>query len=203
VLQYIAALFKKPVEPDASVLLIYDKNVEVCDATGDWQGSAAGLLKQTQKFLHMQQVKEGDKVKVHYHGRLTDGTTFDSSEGREPLEFEVGSGSVIPGFDEGVKGMAVGDKKTVNIPADQAYGDRQDELIMEFPKDRFPADMVPEVGLQLMMNNGAGQNFPVTIVEVKEDSVTLDANHQLAGQELVFDLELVGIEGKSPLIIMP
>jgi FKBP-type peptidyl-prolyl cis-trans isomerase 2 len=151
----------------------------------------------------MQQVKEGDKVKVHYHGRLPDGTTFDSSEGRQPLEFEVGSGAVIPGFDNGVMGMAVGEKKTVNIPADEAYGERQPELVMEFPKERFPEDMNPEVGMQLMMNNGAGQSFPVTIVEVKEDIVTLDANHQLAGQDLIFDLELVDIEGKSPLIIMP
>jgi len=150
----------------------------------------------------MQQVKQGDKVKVHYHGRLTDGTTFDSSEGRTPLEFEVGSGAVIPGFDDGVMGMSVGDKKTVNIPADQAYGPRVDELVMDFPKDRFPEDMVPEVGMQLMMNNGSGQQFPVTIVGVKEDSVTLDANHHLAGQELVFDLELVDIESKSRIITL-
>jgi len=150
----------------------------------------------------MQQVKQGDKVKVHYHGRLTDGTTFDSSEGRSPLEFEVGSGAVIPGFDDGVMGMSVGDKKTVNIPADQAYGPRVDELVMDFPKDRFPEDMVPEVGMQLMMNNGSGQQFPVTIVGVKEDSVTLDANHHLAGQELVFDLELVDIESKSRIITL-
>lgn len=150
----------------------------------------------------MQQVKQGDKVKVHYHGRLTDGTTFDSSEGRTPLEFEVGSGAVIPGFDNGVMGMAVGDKKTINIPADQAYGPKVDELVMDFPKDRFPEDMVPEVGMQLMMNNGAGQQFPVTIVEVKEDAVTLDANHQLAGQDLIFDIEIVDIEGKSRIITL-
>lgn len=150
----------------------------------------------------MQQVKQGDKVKVHYHGRLTDGTTFDSSEGREPLEFEVGSGAVIPGFDNGVMGMSVGDKKTVNIPAEEAYGPRVDELVMDFPKERFPEDMVPEAGMQLMMNNGAGQQFPVTIVDVKEDSVTLDANHQLAGQDLIFDLELVDIESKSKIITL-
>ncbi len=150
----------------------------------------------------MQQVKQGDKVKVHYHGRLTDGTTFDSSEGRTPLEFEVGSGAVIPGFDDGVMGMSVGEKKTVNIPADQAYGPRVEELVMEFPRDRFPEDMVPEAGMQLMMNNGSGQQFPVTVVEVKEESVTLDANHHLAGQELVFDLELVDIESKSRIITL-
>lgn len=151
----------------------------------------------------MQQVKKGDTVKVHYHGKLTNGTTFDSSEGREPLEFEVGGGMVIPGFDDGVTGMAIGEKKTIHIPADQAYGPKQEEMIMEFPRDRFPADMVPEVGMQLNMSNGSGQNFPVTIAEVREAVVVLDANHPLAGEELVFDLELVAIEGGSPLIIMP
>ncbi|MFZ6024948.1 MAG: FKBP-type peptidyl-prolyl cis-trans isomerase [Bacteroidota bacterium] len=151
----------------------------------------------------MQQVKKGDTVKVHYHGKLTNGNTFDSSEGREPLEFEVGGGMVIPGFDDGVTGMAIGEKKTIHIPADQAYGPKQEEMIMEFPRDRFPAEMVPEVGMQLNMSNGSGQNFPVTIAEVREAVVVLDANHPLAGEELIFDLELVDIEGGSPLIIMP
>ncbi len=151
----------------------------------------------------MQQVKKGDKVKVHYHGKLTSGTTFDSSEGREPLEFEVGGGMVIPGFDNGVTGMAVGEKKTIHIPADEAYGPKQEDMIMEFPKDRFPEDMAPEVGMQLNMSNGSGQNFPVIITEVKEEAVVLDANHPLAGEDLIFDLELVAIEGASPLIIMP
>ncbi len=151
----------------------------------------------------MQQVKKGDTIKVHYHGKLVDGTTFDSSEGREPLEFEVGSGMVIPGFDEGVTGMAVGDKKTVSIPADEAYGPKQEDMIMEFPRERFPAEMVPEVGMQLNMNNGQGQSFPVVILEVQESVVILDANHPLAGQELIFDLELVEIKGAKPLIIMP
>lgn len=151
----------------------------------------------------MQQVKKGDTVKVHYHGKLTNGTTFDSSEGREPLEFEVGGGMVIPGFDDGVTGMAIGEKKTIHIPADQAYGPKQEEMIMEFPRDRFPEDMVPEVGMQLNMSNGSGQNFPVTIAEVREAVVVLDANHPLAGEDLIFDLELVAIDGASPLIIMP
>lgn len=150
----------------------------------------------------MQQVKNGDTVKVHYHGKLTDGSTFDSSEGREPLEFEVGSGMVIPGFDAGVTGMVVGEKKTVLIPVNEAYGSKQEDMIMEFPKDRFPADMVPEVGSQLNMSNGSGQNFPVVIVEVRDEVVILDANHPLAGEDLTFDLELVAIEAKS-LIIMP
>jgi peptidylprolyl isomerase len=98
--------------------------------------------------------------------------------------------------------MVIGEKKTIQIPVDQAYGPRQDEMVMEFPKDRFPADMVPEVGMQLNMSNGSGQNFPVVIVEVKDELVVLDANHPLAGQDLIFDLELVAIDAKS-LIITP
>lgn len=151
----------------------------------------------------MQQVKKGDTVKVHYHGKLTDGTTFDSSEGREPLEFEVGSGQVIPGFDDGVTGMAIGEKKTILIPADEAYGQKQEDMIMEFPKERFPEDMVPEAGMQLNMSNDQGQNFPVVIVDVKETVVILDANHPLAGEDLTFDLELVEITGSKSMIIMP
>jgi len=151
----------------------------------------------------MQQAKKGDTVKVHYHGKLTNGETFDSSKGREPLEFEVGGGMVIKGFDEGVMGMEVGEKKTINIPVDEAYGPRSEEMIIEFPKERFPAELQIEEGAQLMMSNEAGQNFPVLVAEIKEDSVMLDANHPLAGEELVFDLELVEIVGSKPLIIMP
>lgn len=151
----------------------------------------------------MQQAKKGDTVRIHYHGKLTDGNTFDSSAGREPLEFELGSGQVIPGFDEGVTGMAIGEKKTIHIPADEAYGQKQEEMIMEFPRTQFPPDVQPEVGMQLNMNNGAGQQFPVVIVEVRDDVVVLDANHPLAGKDLIFDLELVEIAGGSPLIIMP
>ena len=149
----------------------------------------------------MQQAQQGDKVKVHYHGTLRSGETFDSSEGREPLEFTVGSGQVIKGFDEGVKGMSVGEKKTVEIPVGDAYGEKSQDLIIEFPKEQFPADMTPEIGQQLMMSNGSGQSFPVIIKEVKEDSVLLDANHPLAGQELVFDIELVEIVPTSRIIL--
>ena len=150
----------------------------------------------------MQQAKSGDTVKVHYHGRLTDGTTFDTSSGRDPLEFKVGSGQVIKGFDDGVTGMAVGDKKTVTIPVVDAYGPKDDNMVIEFPRQNFPPDMEPQVGMQLNMTNGSGQVIPVVIVEVGEETVTLDANHPLAGQDLIFDLELVDITGGSR-IIMP
>ncbi len=149
----------------------------------------------------MQQVKSGDTIKVHYHGKLTDGTTFDSSEGRDPLEFEVGSGMVIQGFDEGVTGMAIGEKKTINIPADEAYGQKEEDRVMEFPMDRFPPDLQPEVGMQLNMSNGEGQDLPVLIAEVREDTVLLDANHPLAGEDLTFDLELVEIVKPKSMII--
>ncbi len=151
----------------------------------------------------MAQVKSGDTIKVHYHGKLTSGETFDSSAGREPLEFEVGSGMVIKGFDDGVTGMTVGEKKTINIPFNEAYGPKNPEMVIEMPKDRFPKDMEIEVGMPLGMSDQSGQQFQVTIVEIKEDVVMLDANHPLAGQDLVFDLELVEIVGGSPLIIMP
>lgn len=151
----------------------------------------------------MQKVKSGDRIKVHYHGRLTNGETFDKSEGREPLEFEVGTGMVIKGFDDGVTGMAVGEKKTINIPADEAYGPRNPEMIIEMPKDRFPKDMEVEVGMPLSMSDGQGQQFQVVVDEVREDAVILDANHPLAGEDLIFDLELVEIVGAKPLIIMP
>ena len=141
----------------------------------------------------MQQVKNGDTVKVHYHGKLTDGSTFDSSEGRDPLEFTVGSGQVIKGFDDAIVNMEVGEKKTVQIPVDHAYGERNEDMIMEYPKTEFPADMTPEVGMELHMSDNAGNVFPVVIAEVKDESVLLDANHPLAGEDLTFEIELVSI----------
>jgi len=141
----------------------------------------------------MQEVKAGDTVRVHYEGRLNNGHVFDKSEGRDPLAFEVGKGQVIKGFDDALVGMKVGDKKTVNIPVDQAYGERNENMVIEFPMSDFPEDMKPEVGLQLHMNDNQGNHFPVIITEVKQDSVILDANHQLAGQNLIFDIELVAI----------
>ena len=150
----------------------------------------------------MQQAKSGDTVKVHYSGRLTDGTTFDTSSGREPLEFKVGNGDVIKGFDDGVEGMQVGDKKTVHIPAEEAYGQKEDDRIIKFPRGNFPDNLSPEVGMQLNMTNGGGQVIPVTIVDMDTENVTLDANHPLAGQDLIFDIELVDIASSSR-IIMP
>lgn len=150
----------------------------------------------------MQQAQQGDKVRVNYHGKLKSGETFDSSEGREPLEFTVGSGQVIKGFDEGVIGMKPGEKKTVDIPVTDAYGEKNEDMIIEFPKDQFPADMNPEEGQQLMMSDGSGQSFPVLVKEVRETSVLLDANHPLSGQDLIFDIELVEIVPTSR-IIMP
>jgi len=141
----------------------------------------------------MRQVQKGDTVRVHYHGKLTNGETFDSSEGREPLEFQVGAGMMIKGFDDAVLGMETGDKKTVNIPAADAYGEYDEELLIEFPLDRFPKEMKPEVGMQLSMSNGEGQQFPVTIAGLKDDMVVLDRNHFLAGKELVFDITLTEI----------
>ncbi len=151
----------------------------------------------------MAQVKSGDKIKVHYHGKLDDGETFDSSEGRDPLEFEVGSGMVIKGFDDGVTGMIVGEKKTINIPFAEAYGPVNPEMIIEMPKDRFPEDLELGIGMPLMMSDQQGQQFQVKIVEIKEEVVMLDANHHLAGKDLTFDLELVEIVAPVSRIIMP
>jgi FKBP-type peptidyl-prolyl cis-trans isomerase 2 len=150
----------------------------------------------------MRQVKSGDKVKVHYHGRLTSGETFDKSEGREPLEFEVGSQMVIKGFDDGVTGMTVGEKKTIEIPFLEAYGPKNPEMVIDMPKDRFPADMQVEVGMPLGMSDGQGNQYQVVVTEIKDDVIVLDANHPLAGKDLIFDLELVEIVGDKPLIIL-
>lgn len=151
----------------------------------------------------MQQVKSGDTVKVHYSGRLTDGTTFDTSAGREPLQFEVGSGMVIAGFDNGVMGMIVGDKKTIQIPVTEAYGPKNPDMIIEFPASEFPEDLELEIGTRLNMTNGAGQIIPVVVTEIGQETVMLDANHPLAGEDLVFDIELVEIAPPPSRIIMP
>ena len=141
----------------------------------------------------MQQVKDGDKVSVHYHGKLNDGTTFDSSKGKEPLQFQVGSGQVIKGFDDAVIMMVPGETKIVNIPFLEAYGERNEDMIVEFPISEFPEDMNPEVGMELQMSDNEGNIFPVVVTEVHEETVVLDANHPLAGKDLIFEIELLSI----------
>ncbi len=141
----------------------------------------------------MAQVKSGDTVRVHYTGKLTSGEQFDSSAGREPLEFTVGAGQMIKGFDAAMPGMNLGEKKTINIPAADAYGEKDLNAVIEFPLENVPADMKLEPGMQLTLSNEQGQPFPVVVTGVKEEVVLLDANHFLAGEELVFDIELVEI----------
>jgi FKBP-type peptidyl-prolyl cis-trans isomerase 2 len=135
----------------------------------------------------------GDTVQVHYTGTLDDGTQFDSSRGREPLEVRLGAGQVIPGFDEALTGMAAGDSKTVTIPADRAYGTRRDEMVQQVPRSAIPADIDLKPGLGLSAEGPGGQRLSFVVVAFDEQQVTLDANHPLAGRDLTFDLELVSI----------
>ena len=141
----------------------------------------------------MAEVKSGDKVRIHYTGTLADGSIFDSSEGRDPLEFTVGSGQVIPGFDAAVTGMTVGEKKVAEIPADQAYGQPHPEARQTVPREQIPAEIPLDIGTQLQMQTPDGRAVPVMVAEVTETEVTLDANHPLAGKDLTFELELVEI----------
>ncbi len=141
----------------------------------------------------MQQVQNGYVVRVHYTGKLLSGEEFDSSVNREPLEFTVGAGQMIKGFDAAMPGMSLGEKKTINIPADDAYGQRSEDAIIEFPRAQVPAEMKLEPGMPLTLSNQQGQPVPVIVVEIKDDVVIMDANHFLAGQELIFDIELVEI----------
>lgn len=141
----------------------------------------------------MTQAKKGDGVKIHYTGTLADGTVFDSSASRDPLDFTLGSGQVIPGFEEAVLGMAIGDKKTVTIPSQKAYGEKNEDMVIEVPKNQVPPDLDPEVGQKLQMGGPNGELIVVTVVEVNDEVVTLDANPPLAGKDLTFELELVAI----------
>jgi peptidylprolyl isomerase len=149
----------------------------------------------------MAQAKEGDKVKVHYTGRLEGGEVFDSSECSEddcgcdtgPLEFTVGEGDVIPGFDKAVIGMNEGEAKTFTIPVEDAYGKRNEEMVVAVERSQVPLDLTPEVGMRLEITQEDGQEFPVVITNVTDTHVTLDANHPLAGRDLTFEIKLVEI----------
>jgi peptidylprolyl isomerase len=141
----------------------------------------------------MTQVKEGDTVRIHYTGTLADGETFDSSQGRDPLEFTVGSGQIIPGLDAALPGMAVGDKKTVEVPAADAYGAADPDAKQAVPRADIPEDIPLDIGTRLQVQTPQGQVMPVTVAEVTESEVILDANHPLAGQDLTFAIELVDI----------
>jgi peptidylprolyl isomerase len=135
--------------------------------------------------------KSGDTVRVNYRGTLSDGTEFDSSEGQEPLEFVVGSGAVIPGFDSAVLGLELGESITVTIPAAEAYGDHDEQGLQQFPLDAFPSR--PAVGWALELSGPDGQRVPAIVAEVGDESAMLDFNHPLAGQDLTFEIELVEV----------
>jgi len=137
-------------------------------------------------------IDNGKTVKVHYTGTLDDGTVFDSSEGRDPIEFEIGAGNVIPGFEEAVKEMAVEETKTVTIPCAEAYGEYREDMCGEFPREQLPDDITPEVGMQLAMQTPEGE-MPVRVTALSDDTLTLDANHPLAGRDLTFELTLVAV----------
>lgn len=138
-------------------------------------------------------VKNNDTIRVHYKGTLTDGQMFDSSEGREPLEFQVGTGQVIPGFDSAVIDMEVGEEKEFKIDCDNAYGQRDERLIQQVPTAQLPEGLSPEVGMMLSSTLPNGQQIPVKITEIKESEITIDANHPLAGEDLTFAIKLVEI----------
>lgn len=141
----------------------------------------------------MTKTKQGDTVKVHFTGKLENGKIFDTSLDKEPLEFTIGKGQIIKGFEEAIIGMGPGESKTANIPKEKAYGSVQDHLMVEVPRDKIPEQIEPKVGEQLEVQQTDGRRMPVTIAFVSDDNVTLDANHPLAGQDLIFDIELLEI----------
>ncbi|HLV35181.1 MAG TPA: peptidylprolyl isomerase [Spirillospora sp.] len=145
----------------------------------------------------MAQAKPGDSVKLHYKGTLTDGTVFDSSEGREPLEFVLGQSQVIPGFENAVIGMSPGDTKTVNIPVDEAYGPRREDMIIDVPPSEFPEHIDPKVGDRLQIRQPNGSSFNVVVSNVTDSAVTLDGNHPLAGEDLIFEIHMVEVNSLS------
>ena len=142
----------------------------------------------------MSQVKENNTVKVNYTGKLTDGQVFDSSEGKEPVEFTLGQGQLIPGFEKGLIDMKVNEKKTITIAKEEAYGEINANLIQEVQKSELPQEMAPEVGMGLVSMSPDVQEFNLVVVEVKEESIVVDGNHPLAGKDLVFDLEVLEIK---------
>lgn len=141
----------------------------------------------------MTQVKEGSTVSVHYTGKLTDGTIFDSSDGREPLKFKIGEGSLIRGFEDGVIGMKVDESKTVNIKAAEAYGDVREDLFIDVPKSQLPPDLKIEEGMDLISQQPDGQQVVVKVKEIKPEIVVIDANHKLAGKDLIFEIKVTEI----------
>jgi len=144
------------------------------------------------------QAKEGDEVQVHYTGKLEDGTVFDTSEDGDPLNFTIGENRVIPGFEEAVTGMEPGDSKTTEVEPEQAYGEHREDMVMEMERDQIPDDVDPEVGQQLQLRLENGQTVPVLITALGEDTVTIDANHPLAGRKLMFEIELIDVaEGQG------
>ncbi len=141
--------------------------------------------------------RDGQIVIVNYRGTLKDGTEFDSSHGRAPLQFTVGAGEVIPGFDDAVRDLEVGGSKTVTIPCEQAYGPRTDDAVQQFPRDSFPPEPEPEIGWMVELESEDGQRIPASVVEVAADHVMLDFNHPLSGEDLTFEIELVSM-GPEP-----
>lgn len=139
-------------------------------------------------------IKQGDTVQMHYTGTLLDGTKFDSSEGRDPLEFQVGAGQIIPGLDAALPGMAEGEEKTVQVPCAEAYGPVNPELRQAVPREAIPDTIPLELGQQLQTQTPDGQQMVVTVVDIADEQVTLDANHPLAGQDLRFDIEVVAVK---------
>ncbi|MBM1219129.1 peptidylprolyl isomerase [Ponticoccus sp. SC2-23] len=141
----------------------------------------------------MTAAKAGDTVRIHYTGTLSDGTTFDSSQGRDPLEFTVGSGDIIPGLDKAMPGMQVGESKTVTVPCDEAYGPVNPEAMQTVERAQIPDHIPLDLGTALQVQDQTGRAMAVTVAEVTEDKVVLDANHPLAGKDLTFNVELVEI----------
>ena len=142
----------------------------------------------------MSQVKENNTVKVNYTGKLSDGQIFDTSEGKEPIEFTLGQGRLIPGFEKGLIDMKLNEKKTITIAKEEAYGEVNKDLIQEVKKTELPQDMAPEVGMGLVSKSPDGQEMNLMVVEVRDESIVIDGNHPLAGKDLIFDLEVVEIK---------